>query len=260
MRAVTFRDENREKLPYGTFILYAVFIIIGIITYDGQALNNFSLSYVSRDIIDNAIRAEYALYPVLTLQQELLTYHMIHFALVHYAYSGFLLLYYISGFERITNAGWVIIGYFLSAVLWPVIGGSSFFFIVEAFPSLHDYLYADPNLTFLGSSVGIWGLIGLAGPAQYKRRVYWIPVVLLLFLEFTMKIIVGRTDLATNVLHVMVFVLMWVLSALFLRFENNDGDLGGLKFSRRSDKLMMVLAIPHIVGLFWHMFYIVSIA
>jgi membrane associated rhomboid family serine protease len=260
MIKLKYDTSNREIFPYASISLLVIFYIIGIITYDGYSLFEFGYSYVSKDIIDRDIRSALALYPVYELQWTLFTYNLIHFAIVHYGYSGFLLFYYGSALERATNKKTIILGYYICAVVWPVIGGVVFFATVHFLPEFNIYLQSYTFLNFLGSSVGIWGLIGIATTSQYRRKFFWLPVVVLLFLEITLKIIVGRVDLATNILHILVFFGMWLFAWLFIDIENNDGEVGGFRFDRKTDYYLMGFALIHAVIMAWHMIYVFSIA
>jgi membrane associated rhomboid family serine protease len=260
MWKIQYDKSNREVFPSASIGLLLLFYLIGVLTYDGHSLSEFGFNYISKNIINPDIRTLLALYPVLELQWQLFTYHLIHFGLIHYGYSGFLILYYITTFERATNKMTIILGYFLFAILWPLIGGIIFFIMVYFSPDLIIYLQDETHENFLGSSIGIWGLIGLASASQYKRRFYWPPVVLLLFFEFALKIIVGRDDLATNVLHVMVYLGTWVIGRVFIEIEGNDGKVGGFRSDRKLDYYLFGFIIINIIIMLWHMIYVNSIS
>ncbi len=257
---IEFNHGEKDTFPWATFGLLGFFILIGILDYDGSSLSTLSPSYVSINIMDPELRLIYSLKPVFALQWQLFTYNLIHFAIVHYAYSGLLLAYYIGPFERVTSKKFVLIAYYASAVIWPIIGGIIFYIAINLYPPWAIYITDIAHLNFLGSSVGIWGVIGLASPYQWKRRLYWVPVFFLLILEFTLKLIVGRTDLATNVLHVITFFAMWALSSKILRIKTENGQIGGYTPRRRSDWLIIAFCLLCAVVLIWHTLYTFSLA
>lgn len=235
-------DGWKDRFPYGIFILLAVFYTIGIIIYKEGSLPTIDTGkyLIHREILD-----DWALKSQLRFQATLFTYHFIHFGLIHWAYTGGLLFYFVQGLERATSTRFILVSYFLIASLFPIFLGFFALLIISIFPPAGSYLLVAN--TFLGSSIGIWGLIGLSAPVSYRRRFYWFNLVGLLIPEFVLKLVAGRHDLLTNVSHILVFVIFASLSYLFIEFKNNTGQVGGIELNNRKDWWLVLLLIPHVM-------------
>lgn len=221
-------------------------------TYQEGSLASIESNFFAKSIIERDIRAQFALVPVFKWQWQIFTYGFIHFALVHYAYVGVLIFYYIQGLEKATSAKFVVLGFFMFSTLWPIVIGVVFFSLIDIVPATQDWILSQG--TYLGSSVGVWGLIGLSVTTGYKRILYWLGIFLLLIIEFALKIR-DHQDITSNVTHILIFVFAWVFAWKFIEIENNSGKIGGMRITRKSDVLLAVLIIIHAIGMIFYFTY-----
>lgn len=253
-KLLVFDGTNKNKFPYGNIILFGIFYFIGILTSDLSILNGVPPSELLRTtILESGIRAQFALIPELTWQWQVFSYHLIHFALVHYAYIGVLMFYYVPGLERATNKRFIFVAFYLGGVLAPIINGFVLFFLLNYIPGMDNWVLSGGQQTFLGSSVGVWVMIGLSVPISYKRVLFWFGIVLLLVIEFFLKILQG-SDITSNVVHVVIFLLAWSFAAKFIEFGDSGGRVGELKIGRKGDRFFIIAITIHALGLFLYFF------
>ncbi|MCE7733445.1 MAG: hypothetical protein GPJ54_01115 [Candidatus Heimdallarchaeota archaeon] len=247
-----YDESNRDKFPVGSFFLMGLFYIIGILSYDYGSLSPIKSNFFAKDIIVNDIRAQFALIPVFEWQWQIFTYGLIHFALVHYAYVGLLIFYYVQGLEKATSSKFIVFSFFILSTLWPIVIGILFFAINDIFPFTEEWILS--NATYLGSSVGVWGLIGLSVTSGYKRRLFWIDIFILLIIEFALKIM-QHQDVTSNVTHIFIFIFTWFFAWKFIEIENNTGNIGGMSRKNKVDVLLAIIITIHAVGMVFYFTY-----
>ncbi|MHA2249721.1 MAG: rhomboid family intramembrane serine protease [Candidatus Kariarchaeaceae archaeon] len=235
---------SENSFPFASLGLLVFFYLIGLLNIDSSGFSNLSMDTY---IIDRSVIDKYTLVPEWTLQWQLFTYHALHFALVHYAYNGVLILYYVQGLERVVGKKFIVIGYLLMSILWPVIAGVLFYLVLASIPSLKVYLLHQGH--FLGASIGIWGLIGLSVPSNQKRILFWPGIFILFVPEFTLKLISENKDITSNLAHLGIFFTCWWLARLFIEIENGNGKIGQLKLNESKDQIIVLLIIIHALGL-----------
>ena len=111
-----YGESNRNKFPVASFFLMGLFYIIGFLTYIEGSFSSIKSDFFARNIIVDDIRAQFALKPVFEWQWQFFTYGFIHFGLVHYAYVGLFIFYYVPGLEKATSSKFVIISFFIRIV------------------------------------------------------------------------------------------------------------------------------------------------
>ena len=230
--------KNQTKFPVVSILLLVFFYLLGIILFSSPMLENGLASFT----MDTYIISYPRTFELLTItnmfefQWQVLTYFYIHFAVVHYGYSGFLLLYYLVGLEKATNGRLVLVVFILSGIFAPLTIGVILFLLKPVFGIVATgqgvkFLVQE---FFLGSSVGIWGCIGFSFSVCRKRVFYAVPIVIFLFLEVLLKVAFGTGggDITANIVHAFVFMAAYGISKLFCTFTNNERKSGEL-FSRK---------------------------
>ncbi len=245
MPRLVFTLKEASTLPWASVSLFLLFYFIGFYYLDTSKLPLLKMDtwIIQRDALELL-----SLRPEFHIQWQIFTYHLIHFALVHYAYTGILLLYYVTGLEKTTSPKFVVVCYFSISIIWPLIMGIGFFWLIDIFPQLNEYLITQNQSYFLGPSVGIWGLIGLSVPSNHKRRLFWFGIVILFIPEFLLKLMSENKDITSNVTHLLIFFICWILSSTYIECENNLHQ-GELKLSDRWDKIIIFGIFLHGLGL-----------
>ncbi|MHA2278722.1 MAG: hypothetical protein ACXAC2_23335 [Candidatus Kariarchaeaceae archaeon] len=249
MIKLQFSEANRNKFPIGSFLLLGLFYFIGILTYKEGSLSNIGPDLFNLTIIERDIRIKYSLVPEFKWQWQIFTYGWIHFALVHYAYVGVLIFYYVQGLEKATSSRFIILSFAVLSTIWPIVMGILYFPLINLYPSTNDWILSQG--TYLGSSVGVWGLIGLSATSGHKRRLYWFGIFVLLVIEFYLKIRENQ-DVTSNVTHILIFLTTWLFASMFIQIENNDQKVGGMKVSNKADILLASLVILHAIGMVFY--------
>ncbi|MCH8908675.1 MAG: hypothetical protein IH840_16435, partial [Candidatus Heimdallarchaeota archaeon] len=90
-------------------------------------------------------------------------------------------------------------------------------------------------------------------PISYERVWFWFGIVLLLVIEFFLKILQG-SDITSNVVHVVIFLLAWSFAAKFIEFGDSGGRVGELKIGRKGDRFFIIAITIHALGLFLYFF------
>ncbi|OLS22037.1 MAG: hypothetical protein HeimC2_30910 [Candidatus Heimdallarchaeota archaeon LC_2] len=247
-----FDESNRNKFPVGSFFLMGLFYIIGILTYEYGSLSSIAPNFFARNIIVRDVRSQFALVPVFEWQWQIFSYGLIHFALVHYAYVGLLIFYYVQGLEKATSSKFIVVSFFILSTLWPIVIGIVFFALNDILPSSKEWVLSQG--TYLGSSVGVWGLIGLSVTSGNKRRLFWFGIFLLLIIEFALKIM-QHQDVTSNITHILIFSFTWFFAGKFIEIENNTGNIGGMSRYSRNDVLLVILITIHAVGMIFYFTY-----
>ena len=163
--------------------------------------------------------------------------------------SSDLIFYYVQGLERATSSKFIIISFFILSSLWPIVMGILFIALNNIIPSTKEWILSQG--TYLGSSVGVWGLIGLSATSGYKRKLYWFGIFALLIIEFTLKIM-DQQDITSNITHILIFVSTWLFAWKFIEIENNTGKVGGMKITNKTDILLVILILIHVVGMVFY--------
>ncbi len=249
MYKLRYSESNRNKFPVGSFFLMGLFYLIGIFTYQEGSLFPIKSDFFARNIIVEDIRAQFSLVPAFEWQWQIFSYGLIHFGLVHYAYVGLLIFYYAQGLEKATSSKFVVISFFILSSLSPLVVGVAFFAFIEVVPSSKEWIYTFG--TYLGSSVGVWGLIGLSITSGHRRKLFWVGIFLLLIIEFALKIMMHQ-DITSNITHVIIFVFTWFFAWKFIEIENNTGNIGGINFKNKTDVLLAILITIHAVGMIFY--------
>ncbi|MCG3217943.1 MAG: rhomboid family intramembrane serine protease [Candidatus Heimdallarchaeota archaeon] len=247
-----YDESNRNKFPVGSFFLMGLFYLIGILTYKEGSLPSIESDFFARNIIVEDIRAQFSLVPVFEWQWQIFTYGFIHFGLVHYAYVGLLLFYYAQGLEKATSSRFVVISFFILSAMWPIVMGIAFFAFMDILPASKEWILTYD--TYLGSSVGAWGLIGLSVTSGYKRKLFWVDILILLIIEFALKIM-KHDDVTSNITHVFIFIFAWFFAWKFIEIENNTGNIGGMSSKNKIDVLLAILIIIHALGMVFYFTY-----
>jgi len=244
-------SEGQSKFPIVTFSLLIFFYVLGLILLDTTRFSDpFSYKMDTFIITFPETASLLTLDAAFKWQWQVLTYYIIHFALVHYGYSGLLMIYYLQGLEKATNGKIVFICFVFTGILAPIILGPIIYIIWLNFDFAKNFFIIQSY--YMGSSVGIWGCMGLAAAVSRKRRFFWLIIFLLLFPEFYLKLTAGTGDLMANVIHVMVFSINWLIARRFFDFKNNNMKSGGLNFDNRRDLLSIVLFCLHAFVLIIH--------
>ncbi|MHA2092833.1 MAG: hypothetical protein ACW98K_18460 [Candidatus Kariarchaeaceae archaeon] len=240
-------NQTHRSFPIATFSLLILFYGIGILSLDTNVLSKVTMD---SDIIKRDILEQYSLVPEFRIQWQLFSYHLIHFALIHFAYVGILLLYYVQGLEKITSAKFILASYFVISILWPIPAGILLFGLVHFIPASKDYLLMQSY--FLGSSVGIWGLIGLSVPSNKHRQLFWFGIVVLFIPEFALKILDEGKDITSNIAHLMIFLLCWAAASKFMLKNENIPVSVHLRWHHRPDRIVIIGIVIHAFGLIWY--------
>jgi hypothetical protein len=232
-----------------------LFYFIGFLTYQEGSLFPIKSDFLARNIMEVDLRAQFAIKPVFEWQWQFFTYGFIHFGLIHYAYVGFLIFYFVQGLEKATSSKFIIISFFIFSTFWPIVVWFIFFILLEIMPSSKEWILR--NDTYLGSSVGVWGLIGLSVTSGYKRKLFWVFIFLHLIIETVLKVMTNQEDLTSNITHIIIFIFTWFLAWKFIEIENNTGNIGGIKIRNKNDILLVILMIIHAVGMIVHLFLLI---
>jgi hypothetical protein len=249
MHKIRYDESNRNKFPVGSFFLMVLFYLIGIITYKQGSLFPIESDFFARNIIVEDVRAQFSLVPVFEWQWQIFTYGLIHFGLVHYAYLGLLIFYYVQGLEKATSAKFIVISFFIFSTLLPIFVGIIFFMLKDIVPSSEEWILTYD--TYLGASVGVWALVGLSVTSGYKRKLFWGFIFVLLIIEFALKIM-KHDDVTSNITHIITFIFTWFLAWRFIEIENNTGNIGGINLNNKTDVLLVILIIIHALGMIFY--------
>ncbi len=241
-----------SRRPIGTFTLLAFFYLIGLVLFDGSRFTDPTQYRMDTWIVSIATLDMFTLKGVFVWQWQVFTFYLIHFAFVHYGYSGFLMLFYTQGLERATNWKITYLTFFLSAILAPIILSPLLFLVLA--PLTEPLPFGVLKQTyFLGSSVGIWGTIGMTVPISRKRKMYWLPIIILLFLEFFLKLaFINNADITANIVHLIVFFTTYSISRIFFEFKHNDQVVGKIAFNGKFNWILVFLLIFHALIMFIH--------
>jgi len=234
---------EKNKTPFASLGLLLLFYIIGLIFLDTSNFTTPDTYRMDTYTIRIQTLDSFALLPVFKVQWSILSYYLIHFAPVHYGYSGMLLLYYMVGLEKATNKRIVLLTFFGTSILTPFIFGPPLFILSGKYSFLLKFFLIQSY--YLGSSPGIWGTIGMSAPVCRKRKFFWVGIFLMLIPEFILKIVAGTGDITANVIHVLIFLITWFVSHKFIKYHNNHGKSGELKRNRKED-------LPYIFGILMH--------
>jgi membrane associated rhomboid family serine protease len=229
-----------------------LYYLIGIFTFKKGSLSPIESDFFARNIIIEDIRAQFSLVPVFEWQWQIFTYGLIHFGLVHYMYVGLFIFYYVQGLEKATSSKFIIISFFILSTLWPIVIGVVFFTFIDIVPSSKEWIFTYD--TYLGSSVGVWGLVGLSVTSGYKRKLYWALIIVLLVIEFALKIMMHQ-DVTSNITHIFIFLFTWFFAWKFIEIKNNTGNIGGMNIKNKTDVLLTFLIIIHAVGMVFYFTY-----
>ncbi len=232
------------RFPTVTLSMLALFYVIGAFLFDGSQFSDPKTYRMDTWIVEWPDTPDrFTLQGKLEWQWQVFTYYLIHFALVHYGYSGFLMIFYVSGLEKATNGKVVVFTFLTTSILAPIVLSPLLFFVID--PMTQNLSFGVLRQSYyLGSSVGVWGCIGMTVTISRKRRLYWVPIFVLLFLEFFLKIaVLSYSDITANIVHVIVFGVAFVVSKIFFRFDNSEGKAGEIRIGR--DRFLSVLLAIH---------------
>jgi len=247
-KLLVYDGSNKASFPFGHLILLLMLYVIGLFTLELRKLSQLDWQKISgKNILREDIRANWTLSPELTWQWQVFSFHLLHFAVVHFAYVGVLLLYYVPGLERATSKKFIFLAFYFGGVIGAIINGFLLFIIIAIYPNFNDWVLSQGE--FMGSSIGVWALIGFSVPISYKRRFYWFGIILLLVIEFFLKII-KHGDITANVVHVLVFSTCLILGAKFITYGDSGGYVGELKINRKEDLFFIIGIAIHAIGLF----------
>lgn len=255
--------KNVNKFPIMTVTLLFCFYIIGLLTLDTSRFSSPSTYRMDTYIIKfPQTVAQFTINASTPIhwQWQVFTYYLFHFAIVHYGYSGLLLLYYVQGLEKATSKKLVLTTFLLTSVLAPILIGPLIYALWYYYLPARNFFFVQSY--YLGSSVGIWGCMGLTCSISRKRRFYWVIIFLLLFPEFILKIYLGTGDIMANVVHVIVYTSAYLLSRRFIVFTNNNKRVGELKINWRYDLfliagiiingIILIIYFIDLLGIFRH--------
>ncbi len=238
-------SEWQQRKATGTFLLLLSFYLIGLLLFDGHRLTEPTTYRMDTWIVSTSTLEAFTLTGKFEWQWQVLTFYLIHFALVHYGYSGFLMLFYMAGLEKGTSTRFALATFFVTAILSPIILSPLLFFVIKPVTDLLSFGILHQRF-FLGSSVGIWGTIGMTISISRKRRFYWVPIFLLLFLEFFLKLaFIPKADITANIVHLIVFFSTYLFSRIFIDFRNNNLHVGEIRLNGRGSWIMFFLLTFH---------------
>ncbi len=235
----------KERRAVGTFLLLGTFYLIGLLLFDGHRLTRPENYRMDTWIVSEATLQTFTLTGRFEWQWQVFTFYLIHFAFVHYGYSGFLMLFYTAGLEKATSTKFALSTFFLTAILSPIILSPLLFLVIKPLTDPLNFGILQQRF-FLGSSIGIWGTIGMTISISRRRRLYWVPIFLLLFLEFFLKLaFIANADITANIVHIGVFFGTYLFSRLFVEFVNNNQRVGEIRLNGRNGWGMVFLLSFH---------------
>lgn len=235
----------KSNRPLATYGLLLSFYLLGLALLDLSRVSSPESYRMDTWIVSLETLEAYTLKGHFHWQPQVFTFFMVHFAIVHYGYSGFLMIFYTEGLERGTSSKFMLATFFFTAVLAPIALSPLLFWVIK--PAVDPLPFGILQQTyFLGSSVGIWGTIGMTVSISRKRRLYWVPIFILLFLEFFLKLaFLAEADITANVVHLIVFLATYAFSRTFVQFKNNDMKVGEINLKSKDGWITFSLLTFH---------------